>query len=115
MQKTPIQFFRFFAHHPYIYIYPRTPQVLYPSAGDLWIGVFHSRHHARDAGIDEKPGTRRRATLMAARFQIDINTGATGGLPRFGEGVAITMLRRSIAFGVVWSWLSTNAGKPVQV
>ena len=57
-KKPSVQSFRFLAHYPHIDLYARTSQILYPSPGDLWIGILHGGHHARDSGIDEKAGAR---------------------------------------------------------
>ena len=51
-------------------------QPLMALAGDFRIGVFQRRHHARDAGLDDGVGARRRLALMRARLERHVHRGA---------------------------------------
>jgi hypothetical protein len=60
-------------------------------AGDLRVGVLHRRDHPRHAGLDQRIGARRRAAMVAARFEGDVGTGATGALAGLAQGVHFGM------------------------
>ena len=47
-----------------------------PAAGHARIGVGDGRHHTRHAGVNQRAGARRRAAVVRAGFQIDVESGA---------------------------------------
>ena len=52
----------------------------WPCAGDLRIGIFERRDHARDAGGDDGVGAGRRFAVMRARLERHVERGAAGRL-----------------------------------
>ena len=66
-------------------------QALRASAVDPWVGVADRDDGARDAGIGESVGTRRRPPVMRARLKGNVGDGAAGGragpAERLGLGV----------------------------
>ena len=55
-------------------------QPLMALAGDFRIGILQRRHHARDAGLDDGVGARRRLALMRARLERHVHGRALRGL-----------------------------------
>jgi hypothetical protein len=56
-------------------------------AGDLVVGVENGDDHPAHAGLDERRGARRRAALVGAGFERDIDGGAPGPVAGLAEGV----------------------------
>ena len=66
----------------------------YSSSGDLRVGVLHGCHDARDAGGDQRIGTRRRATVVTAGLKRHISRraarGVISGAKRMDLGVRLS-------------------------
>ena len=64
---------------------PRLAQTGEAAAVDLRIRVADRSHHARDAGLDDRVGARRRAAEMRARLERDVQRRAARPLARLLE------------------------------
>ena len=67
----------------------RVAQDLEPLARDERVGVARADDHAREAGGDERVGTRRLLAVVAAGLERDIDGGALRGLGTAGQRVAL--------------------------
>ncbi len=55
-------------------------------AADQGVGIGHGSDHAANAGGDDGIGAGRRASLVGAGFEIDVERGATGFFSRLFDG-----------------------------
>ena len=80
--KADVEFDRLCFQQPGLDGNPRRAQFLKALPRHLGIGIAHGRHHALDARGHHRISAGRRAAVMAARFQRDIQGRAPGALAR---------------------------------
>ncbi len=79
--KTDVELARLVLHKPVFDRNPRCAQPRKARTCDPRIRILHRRHHALDAGIDDRIRAGRSAAVMAARFQVHIQRSAARPRP----------------------------------
>ena len=80
-----IQFLRFRLEQADLYCDSGGAQLCKSLARNLRIRILHGADHAMDSGGDHGIGARAGASLMRARFQIEIESSAAGACARLLE------------------------------
>jgi hypothetical protein len=84
-QEPAVQLARRFFQHALQHFNTRRAQLRRATAIHARVRVANGVNHARDAGGDEGIRTRRRATMMTARFERDVRRGATRSIPSLAQ------------------------------
>ena len=91
--EADVQLTRLRLHQAVLEEDARRAQSFHAIAAHLGIGIAHRRHHARHARFDQRVGARRRAAVVAAGFERDIDGGAaclrSGRAQRVGLGMRL--------------------------
>ena len=77
-------------------VHSRGSQFFKSLSADLWIRIRHRRHHAMDAGGNQRVGARRRASLMSMRFEVDVKRCPARFLARCFESEDLGVLHATI-------------------